>query len=127
MIKVYCHKSILVSVSDFFKHKVTATEAFQNHQGKPNPLDLCCCCPHGLEFDYTEYCKKTVENYVDAVYDILQMSKLSLVEHLELVKFLKWEGKNMISGTVSKSSISVITEVLQSNRQKTLKKICATS
>ena len=86
---VYCHKSVLIVVSDFFREKISACERMKN-------------C---LEFDYTDFDKGTVDFFLDTVYNIkcsewqLDPCK-EILRLLKLVEFLKWEGKNMVSGIV---------------------------
>ena len=58
-----------------------------------------------LEFDYTDFDKETLKLFLDTVYNVsfrdwpLAPSK-EIFRLLKLVEFLKWEGKNMISGSV---------------------------
>ena len=57
-----------------------------------------------LEFDYGDFDKETIQLYLDTIYKIDSISMLNPPEKifklLKLAEFLKWEGKNMVSGTV---------------------------
>ena len=59
-----------------------------------------------LEFSYSSFSQSTVYNFLALVYteshdDELLKVKLTLEELLDLARFLKWDGKNMISGQVN--------------------------
>ena len=87
---------MLFVVSDFFREKIGACERMNNR----------------LEFDYTDYDKETVGFYLDVVYNVkssgweLEPSK-EIFRLLKLVEFLKWEGKNLISGSVPLTKVNI--------------------
>ena len=73
-------------VSDFYREKISACERMNNL----------------LEFDYTDFEKNTIKFYLDTIYkdnDKWEENRSDrILKLLKLVEFLKWEGKNMISG-----------------------------
>ena len=71
-------------MSNFFRLKVAAYERRNDE----------------LIFDYTQFDKATVQLFLDVVYKIDNLDQLGIVPLLKLAEFLKWEGKNMFSGTV---------------------------
>ena len=83
-ILVQCHKSVLYVVSNFFRLKIDAYERRNDE----------------LIFNYSQFDKATVQLFLDAVYKIDNVRELSIVKLLKLAEFLKWENKNMFSGSL---------------------------
>ena len=59
-----------------------------------------------LEFDYTDFEKNTIKFYLDTIYkdnDKWEENRSErILKLLKLVEFLKWEGKNVVSGIAIK-------------------------
>ena len=92
-----CDKRVLSAVSDFFDQKIKGFEQLQNP----------------LVFDYTEFKLTTIQKFLNEVYNVghdpeLKSKKFKWAELIELVKFLKSEGKNMVSGSEWKCWLSAL-------------------
>ena len=71
----------ILGYSGFFSHKLEACQRFNNK----------------LEFDYSEYSKACIKLFLDGLHG-LRMENVSRETLLELLNFLKFEGK---SGNIS--------------------------
>ena len=70
-----CGKWIL-EFSEFFSHKISGFEKLKQN----------------LTFDYTDYKRVTIRIFLDALHG-LQTEEIGLIEALELMRFLCFEGK----------------------------------